>query len=302
MKTVICAIAKFENDYIQEWVDYHLGLGFSQIYIYDNNDIDGERISDVLDEEIYKGKVFVLNVRGQKQMQKKVYNEFYHNNNFDWCGFIDIDEFITFNPKSGFNNINDFLATVTDFDSVHINWLCYGDNGKIRKQKGNVIDRFPKSKKPLNFTYTYKFPENNHIKSIIRKELNINWDTNPHTPEGDYKICDEKGNLCSNLPFKNFTYDVIFLRHYCTKTIEEYMDKILRQCADCNHTQFYSFGKFYRINRFTLRKYLIQKKLTKKHNLGAFKNSFFTCLREYVHYQFVRRSVFLTFLYKLSKK
>ena len=37
MKCAICAIAKNENDYINEWCKYHLNLGFDEIYIFDNN-------------------------------------------------------------------------------------------------------------------------------------------------------------------------------------------------------------------------------------------------------------------------
>ena len=36
----ICCIAKNENYYINDWVKYHLDLGFDHIYIYDNNDGD----------------------------------------------------------------------------------------------------------------------------------------------------------------------------------------------------------------------------------------------------------------------
>ena len=38
MQCVICSIAKNENAYLYEWALYHLQLGFSHIYIYDNND------------------------------------------------------------------------------------------------------------------------------------------------------------------------------------------------------------------------------------------------------------------------
>lgn len=34
MKTGICAIAKDENFYIEEWIRYHLKLGVDQIYIF----------------------------------------------------------------------------------------------------------------------------------------------------------------------------------------------------------------------------------------------------------------------------
>lgn len=33
---LVC-IAKDEDNYIQEWIDYHLKLGFSDIYIWQNN-------------------------------------------------------------------------------------------------------------------------------------------------------------------------------------------------------------------------------------------------------------------------
>ena len=34
---VICAIALHEERYIDEWIQYHLALGFSHIYLYDNS-------------------------------------------------------------------------------------------------------------------------------------------------------------------------------------------------------------------------------------------------------------------------
>ena len=36
---VILCIAKLESNYIEEFVKYHLALGFSHIFIYDNEDI-----------------------------------------------------------------------------------------------------------------------------------------------------------------------------------------------------------------------------------------------------------------------
>ena len=35
---VVCSIQKQEDAYIDEWVDYHLAIGFKMIYIYDNTD------------------------------------------------------------------------------------------------------------------------------------------------------------------------------------------------------------------------------------------------------------------------
>ena len=33
----IVAIARMENPYVNEWIQYHIGLGFDHVYIYDNS-------------------------------------------------------------------------------------------------------------------------------------------------------------------------------------------------------------------------------------------------------------------------
>ena len=38
MKSAVCAVARNENAYLLEWIDYHLNLGFDKIFLYDNND------------------------------------------------------------------------------------------------------------------------------------------------------------------------------------------------------------------------------------------------------------------------
>lgn len=281
---VICSIAKYENDYIQEWVDYHLNIGFSKIYIHDNNEIDGEKISDVLADEKYREKVIIIDVRGQKYVQKKVYNDFYYNYDFDWCAFIDIDEFITFSKTSKYTNISAFLAARSQYEAVHLNWKCYGDNGNIKKSNRSIFNRFPKPIKPLSFGYTYKFPENNHIKSIIKKGLQIDWinddkwESSPHTPWGLTNICDACGNrLNENSPFHAYNFDVAYIRHYCTKTIAEYTVKIIRQCADCE-AEFYSFSKFYRANKITICKLFYQAKIVRRLHIPGYNNTIKGCI------------------------
>lgn len=37
MKTALIAIAKNEDLYVQEWIDYHFKLGFDDIIVYQNN-------------------------------------------------------------------------------------------------------------------------------------------------------------------------------------------------------------------------------------------------------------------------
>lgn len=307
MNVVICSIAKSENEYILEWVDYHLNLGFSKIYIHDNNDFNGEKISDVIDRKVYGDKVEIIDVRGQKYIQKKVYNDFYNKYDFDWCAFIDLDEFITFSSNSDYSDINDYVSKYNQYEAIHLNWLCYGDNGYSKKTLSSVISRFHKPVMPNDFKYTYLFPENNHIKSIIKKGLDINWvldnndwSSNPHTPYGLKKIVDEKGTLLSsNSPFKPYSHDIIYIRHYFSKTIEEYALKIKRQCADCA-TDFYNFSKFYRANRLTLRKLKFQSRYDSANSKSS---SVIQSFHEFVKYYIVvNRLPFFSFMFKSLRK
>ena len=43
-------MAKKENEYIKEYVDYYIKLGVDHIFIYDNNDEYSEKISDIIDK------------------------------------------------------------------------------------------------------------------------------------------------------------------------------------------------------------------------------------------------------------
>ena len=37
MKIAIVCIAKDEDNYLREWLDYHFKIGFDHIYVYQNN-------------------------------------------------------------------------------------------------------------------------------------------------------------------------------------------------------------------------------------------------------------------------
>lgn len=125
MEIAICAIARFENRYIIEWVDYHLSIGFSKIYIYDNNREGDERICNVIDPTIslYRGKVEVIPWHEEtKCPQIKAYNDCYNRNGFDWVA----DEFIIFSPAT---NIDQFYLNDigSENDAILFNWRTFGD-------------------------------------------------------------------------------------------------------------------------------------------------------------------------------
>lgn len=256
MQTAICCIAKCENNYLREWVDYHLALGFSRIFIYDNNDVDGERIEPLFEDN---KQVTILDCRGEKAYQNKAYTQFYkmYGNDFDWIAFIDVDEFITFSEKSGLKNIEDFLGRFDEKAQViHLNWMCFGDNGIVDLGDYNVLGRFTI---PLDFDkkVKYDFPENNHVKSIFRGKLRSdNIIIGAHTFDvGEFQVVDSRGNVCDNSFFLPYDFSIAYVRHYVTKTIIEWILKKSRgRVSTITSSDYYSFDRFFLYNGRTKEK------------------------------------------------
>lgn len=260
MNCIVCAIAKQENLYVYEWAKHHLSIGFSHIHIYDNNDIVGEAIADVFRGTDIEDQITIHDVRGKTCMQLVVYQQCYDNEDFDWCAFIDIDEFITFVDPS--MCIQDFLFNKTLFDAVHLNWLCYGDDEQIASDGRPVRERIKQPIKPLNFKSQYVLiPDNAHVKSILQKGRNLIWDThsqvlpwsNPHTPGNVKLVCNELGDSIINSPWNVLNHQVCYIAHYITKTISEYSVKMQRRSADHNR-YYHDFIRFFAYNKLTIRK------------------------------------------------
>ena len=93
---VLCTIGKSENLYIKEYIEYYKKIGVNKIYLYDNNEINGENFKNVIHKEIDSGFIEIINIRGNIKVQEKSYNDCYYKNRkkYDWIMFFDIDEFL----------------------------------------------------------------------------------------------------------------------------------------------------------------------------------------------------------------
>jgi hypothetical protein len=232
MKCAIFTIARMENDYILEWVNYHLNIGFDKIFLFDNNYSGEDTFEDILSDYIRNGTVQVIDIRNKFAMQEASYNYALKNlcYEYNWNAFIDVDEFITFKKsKDAKTFFNDEKFKNTDI--IFLNWMLYGDDGKIRKENGNVQDRI-KNPLPLDKRISFNFPENYHIKTLINGKSKLldtyKFTWNPHCPSyGDEKTLCKNGNgiIISDFksPFQEYNYDDGYIRHYATKTLEEFI-------------------------------------------------------------------------------
>lgn len=129
LSVALCCIVKRENEYLDEYVNYYHDLGFSHIYIYDNNDIDGEKPEDIIGKYDF---VSILDCRGKKVQQLLCYESCYKNyhNKYDWMAFYDADEFLTLkNDKT----IQQYLSreAFKKYDCVDVCWVNYDDSNLI---------------------------------------------------------------------------------------------------------------------------------------------------------------------------
>lgn len=235
MKVALCTIGRFENRYILEFVNYYKRIGIDKIFLYDNNHDYEEKFEDVISDYIDSGFVEIINYRNKENCQNTAYQDCYdkHNLEYDWICFFDIDEFLIFRDTS--MNVKSFLSNdvFNSYQMIHINWLLFDDNNLVYYESKPVLHRFTKPKTPIDFKAYYNFPENFHIKSIVRGGNKIKW-MSVHTPCGLPNCCNVSGIPCNqNSPFNKYDYSVAWLNHYRTKTIEEWLSiKALRGYCD----------------------------------------------------------------------
>lgn len=119
MKVYIITSAKFEECYIEEWVKYHLNLGFDKIIINDNNPKNYPyNPKDILQKYIDAEQVIVeryydthniIDCKYPDSDIPNIYTWLYnkYKDEFDWVAKLDIDEFLEI-PETN-NDIKKFL-------------------------------------------------------------------------------------------------------------------------------------------------------------------------------------------------
>jgi len=263
MKTALVAIGRMENQYAREWVGHHLALGFDHIYIYDNNHTGEEMFIDVLMDHVEQGRVTIIDYRNIEKAQRQAYNDAYQrlSGMYDWLAFFDFDEFLCLpsgKPEGTAGALSTFLASLPSVaDCVLINWQCYGDNGLVHNDGRPVMERFTKPLPKNLKVQRQDHAENEHVKCILRSGIEELTFRNPHVPETPILCCRPDGSPCEQSPFQEIDYGTAYLKHYVTKTIEEW---VVRKCqvgvGDRDMAKFNRSydGRFWLYNRQTVAK------------------------------------------------
>ena len=229
MSNIICCIAKYENDYINDWINYHLSLGFDHIYIYDNNPVTYEPIENRIDQ-LDKVTIFKVPDRVVKNIQKYHYNNFYqeYKNTFDWCAYIDCDEFIHLGK---WKDIKTFLndPLFHNHNVIRLNMLTYGDDGLIDRDRSIPIYKgITKRINNPHFDLGGKTLIRGHLHNVLIDSAHwpyINGDVAENQIMADGTI----GKWKITLPKET---DIAHIKHYRTKTLSEFIDQKFNEIVE----------------------------------------------------------------------
>ncbi len=213
----LCLICKDENDYLPEWLDYHILIGVDRFYIYDNESKVSLRES--LNDYIERGWVVVVDIPG-KAMQLFAYDhclQTFGPFTF-WMGFIDTDEFLV--TKTCLD-LKELLKNYEDYGGLAVSSLFFGSNGHHKRPAAGQIVSYTRR------THT-TFKENELVKSIIQPSR-VLIPRSPH--DFVYKEntwCVNEGLLRVDLQrFPNYT-EKIQLNHYYCRSEREIDQKLGR--------------------------------------------------------------------------
>jgi hypothetical protein len=217
----LCLIAKDENSYLKEWLDYHILLGIEHFWIYDND--SKVPLKESLQDYIKKGWVTVNPING-KGMQLYAYDHCIQTyGKFSlWIGFIDTDEFLV--PKTE-DNLRDFLANYEKYAGLAVSSLFFGAGGNQERPKCGQIAGF-KIRTPEDLS------TNRLVKSIIQP-AKVLFPISPHSfmfSEGNF--CVNELNNRVDTQFFPCSITKIQLNHYYTRSAEEWKEKISRGRGD----------------------------------------------------------------------
>jgi hypothetical protein len=229
----ICTIQKGGLYYVDEFVDYHLALGFKTIYLYDNSD-DFELQEWSLRRN--PSQVVIQHFPGIAQ-QLPAYSHcargIQKDDSHAWIAFIDIDEYIVLKGDEP-GKIMGLLNTVdSEAGGLSLNWFFFGSSHQRSYTPAPLTKRFQMRDPDVNM----------HVKTIARTSMWSKTARHSHNQqyEGDATSVDTRGHrvgLGSVGPRNHDAFnpegpsDIAVIHHYHTKSLEEYRARCKRGLAD----------------------------------------------------------------------
>ena len=253
-KIALVAIGRRENLYAVEFVEHYKKIGVDNIFIIDNNHDGEEHFEEVLQPYIDDDFVKIIDYRNQVNCQMRAYTEVYAQlkDDYDWIAFYDFDEFLILEWHK---DVHEYLSYFPDDCQVVLcNWLCMTDNNLVYYDDRPLMERFTEPM-PLDKCVQYNFPDDCHVKSIIRGGINdLRFGGNPHTTDTALRAYTASRRKTENRPWQPMDFTMAYLKHFTTKTIQEWCERKLKVgTPDRDPKNFLPCyrDRFFKINKVT---------------------------------------------------
>lgn len=237
----VCLIIRDENEYLEEWLRWHIGQGVEHFYIYDHGSKQPVKEFVLsLGAEISE-KITVIDWSGMhKDAQPEAYNDCLNSYRGEsrWIGFIDADEQVR--VKTG-QSLPAFLRNYEDYAAMFAVWLTYNANGQINQASGTLRERFTHiSRDDIGANRMGKV----FVQPIFMREMVIH----NGSPIRGFDVVDEHKNRIApySLTANNATSELICIDHYYTKSYEEWLQKLNRGCGHAKYQRKYD--EFFKVN------------------------------------------------------
>ena len=217
MKTCIICQIKDEREYIKEWADHHLKIGFDHIFLYE----DYESVSHADIFESYDNvDVIPMQEAGiydykstftQRVLYNTILQKLKNGNTYDWAAFIDADEFIMLEEGYTLEKLCDEFK---EYNGIWLGWKMFNANGHIKHPEGSVVE---------NYTNELKDEFNHH--QIDCNQWNKKSFVNLHKAEGFWNIhiiADGVDTKLQNNPHFKPVYNKAWINHYFSKSWEDF--------------------------------------------------------------------------------
>ena len=234
----IQCIARQEEKYFKEWIEHHLRIGIEHIFIYDNNDSSDkgklkEFLQSVLTKEDFS-KIEVIPwhepmLFQQFEALKDCVEK--HKDDIKWLLSIDLDEFFVIEKPMA-----KFLEEFSYASQVYFSWESIGADGQLHYEDKPVAERFKKA---------FSCKDGAQGKVMFRPErlnqfrihgVDLFQGKTVNVLHKEVKVPDSFANI----------HKIAWVKHYFTKSLEEWLEKMNRGCAD--HLWGRKYSQFFNIN------------------------------------------------------
>ena len=250
----IFTVIKDEQEYLEEFIIYHLNLGVNHIFIFEDvNSTSHKNICNKYLDRVTLNSIKMFSFDEYKR--NDIHNNWddYRQNaycregldwiknnfNYDWVFCIDCDEYITLEDET--KTLPEVLNMYSDYGAIILSWQNYNANGYIKKPnykcRGLVNTYTQKCSKSINdaqwkstkivFKFE-RFKKNYYLGSHMCSDL-CKWIKSDFSRDHNKPI-----------------YKYIYIRHYITKSWEEYVWKL--KIRGMFHKTHRNFEEFFEMN------------------------------------------------------